>query len=634
MATNQPDLPASPAAEELIELLLGFVPAAIALFDRDMRYLACNTRWIDDLGLSQRQIIGRSHYEIFPEMPEEWRELHRQAMAGKSFSRIREPFPRMNGRVDWISWSISPWHDAKGNVGGVLIITEMVTSQIEHELRYRILGEELSLYVASEDKTAMVMLDDVGRISLWNSGAESLFGWNEEEIKGKSFERMFGPSDLARGLPQRQLEAARDHGLFRDSGWRVRKDGSHFLADVTISRITGDQLFPGGYGKIIRDLTKVDGHARSLEASSVLLRSILDTVPDAVIVIDEQGIVLSFSKAAEALFGYAREEVIGRNVSMLMPSPYREQHDTYLAHYRATGKQHVIGSKRRLRGARKDGTVFPLNLHVGEAFGGGQRMFAGFLHDLTEAETAEARLQELQRELSQIARINEMGTLATTMAHELNQPLMALCNMLQTSSDLLAKSSDKQTLALVREALEESGEMALRAGSILKRLRTFVSRGELERTLEQPGPIVRETCELAASDARMRNIALKVTMPDDLEAILVDRVQIQQVLLNLIRNAMDAIGRDGEVRIGVGPRGTMMEFMIWDSGPGVPVDRVPRLFETFETTKADGMGMGLSICRTIVEAHGGKIWYEHGSTPGAAFFVTMPLGRQEQADVH
>jgi two-component system sensor kinase FixL len=633
MREEKPEWPASPAAEELIELLLGLVPAAIALFDRDMRYLACNNRWITDYKLSERQIIGRSHYEVFPEIPEDWRRMHQQALAGESFSRVREPFLRQDGRVDWVSWNLSPWHDEKGNVQGLLQVSEIVTSQIEDELRSRILAEELSLFVASAERTALFLLDDAGRIAIWNSGAENLFGWSEAEIRGQSFERIFEPSDLAHGLPERQLQAAREHGLFRDSGWRVRKDGSHFLADITISHMKGDALLPGGFGQIIRDLSTESGNARSLEASSVLLRSILDTVPDAMIVIDDQGIMLSFSKAAEALFGYSREEVIGRNVSMLMPSPYREEHDVYLENYRETGKPHVVGGTRRLQGMRKDGMVFPLILRVGEAFGGGQRMFAGFLHDLTEAEAAEARLQELQRELSHFARVSEMGTLATTMAHELNQPLMALSNMLQTSSDLLARKSDEQTLDIVREALEDSGQMALRAGAIVKRLRTFVSRGELERTLEAPGPIVRETCELTASDARLRNIAFKVSMPEEAEDILVDRVQVQQVLLNLLRNAMDAIGSDGEVGISVSPQGTMTKFTIWDSGPGVPPERIPRLFEPFSTTKAGGMGVGLSICRTIVEAHGGKIWYEDESTRGPAFFFTMPQGRQEEPDV-
>lgn len=618
--------------DELVELLLDHVPVAIAIFDLEMRYVACNQKWIDDNGLSGTQIIGCSHYEIFPEIGEEWRALHDRVFAGETLSRDRDPFPRADGSIDWTRWTMAPWRDTGGRIRGLLLVAEYLTAQIADQLRSRVLQEEMSLFIDIADDLAVFMIDEARCITIWNSGAERMFGWNENEVLGKSFARMSDPADTARGLPTWQLESARETGTFRDRCWRIRKDGSRFLADITINFIEGDAILPGGYGVLVRDVTSEDSRARSLEASSVLLRSILDTVPDAVIVIDDHGTMLSFSKAAEQLFGYERSEVIGKNVSILMPSPDREQHDSYLERYRDTGKTQIIGNNRRVLGQRKDGTTFPHTLRIGEAFGGGQRMFAGFLHDLTEAERTETELHELQRELTHIARISEMGTLATTMAHELNQPLMAISNMVQTSSELLKRGNDKQVLELVRTALDETGREALRAGAIVKRLRGFVSRGELERTIEEPGLLVEDACKLVVSESKLRNIRLSIHVEKDTENILVDRVQIQQVVLNLVRNALEVTADDGEVCITVRPAGAAIEFMVADSGPGVPPDRIERLFAPFSTTKPEGMGMGLSICKTIVEAHDGKIWYEDAATGGAAFLFTVPAFNEEYVD--
>jgi len=615
----------------LFSALLEHLPAAVAVFDLEMRYIACNRPWIEGFKLNGIELVGRSHYEVVPGIAPERRELHRRALAGQSISSELDRITLPDGSVEWMRWKLAPWRDALGAVAGLLFSVEVLTSQIEREFRNRAVHEELSLFIDIADNFAVCMLDDDGNVSIWNSGAERLCGWSEVEVLGKPFAFMFDAGDRERGLPERQLEIARENGSFRDRTWRIHKDGRRMLADVTITRIDGDGQLPSGFGQVIRDVTREDTQARSLEASAVLLRSILETVPDALIVIDDHGLILSFSKAAEALFGYAPNEVIGRNLSMLMPSPDREQHDGYLARYRETGRPHIIGGNRRVLGLRKDGTVFPHTLRVGEAFGGGQRLFTGFLHDLTETEEAEARMDELQRELAHIARISEMGALATAIAHELNQPLMAIGNFVQTSAELI-RSGEQAALQPVSRALDEAGRETLRAGAIVKRLRSFVSRGELDRTFENPGELAREACELAATGAKYRNVKCVVTAADDLPDILVDRIQIQQVLVNLVRNALEAIGSDGTVNVVVRPDGDWMRFTVSDTGPGVPPGRIARLFEPFSTTKDEGMGIGLVICRNIVEAHGGKLWYEGGLAGGAAFQFTLPKHSEENDD--
>lgn len=390
-------------------------------------------------------------------------------------------------------------------------------------------------------------------------------------------------------------------------------------------------LFPNGFGETMRDATPAELQARSLEANAILLRSILETMPEALVVIDLRGEILLFSKAAEAMFGFAASEVIGRNVSMLMPEMAREEHDAHMNRYRSTGESRMTGRPRRLIGRRKDGSEFPHSLQIAEAFGGGQRMIAGFMQDLTAEEASALQVEQLQRELAHIGRVHEMGTLASTIAHELNQPLMAITNIVQTAAALLERSDPAIREATVK-ALNEAGQETLRAGIILRRLRDFLSRGELEKTFEGARNLAEDAISFEAALARYRNIHCAIECSANLAPILVDRVQIQQVILNLVKNAVQSIGKNGTVRIAIAPEGNMVRFTVSDTGPGVPEGRIARLFDPFSTTKTEGMGLGLPICRSIIEAHGGSIWYEAAPGGGAAFIFTIPLFHEESDD--
>ena len=235
---------------------------------------------------------------------------------------------------------------------------------------------------------------------------------------------------------------------------------------------------------------------RDSAARAAHLTSILDTVPDAMIVIDERGIMQSFSTAAQRLFGYEPAEVIGKNIKMMMPSPYRENHDGYLARYLSTGERRIIGIGRVVVGERKDGSTFPMELAVGEMKSGDQRYFTGFIRDLTERQKTEARLQELQSELVHISRLTAMGEMASALAHELNQPLSAITNYMKGSRRLLEQTTDERA-GVVREAMDSAAEQAIRAGQIIRRLRDFVARGESERRVESMAKLVEEASALA-----------------------------------------------------------------------------------------------------------------------------------------
>ncbi|PLR28625.1 PAS domain-containing sensor histidine kinase [Caulobacter zeae] len=494
-------------------------------------------------------------------------------------------------------------------------------------------AEQLNLLIDGAAEYAIYMLDPEGRVLIWNAGAERLKGWREDEVVGQDAAIFYPPDARRDGKPAADLARALHEGRVEEEDWRLRKDGSEFLAQVSIMALRDESGVLEGFAKIVHDITDQRAAERALQVGADHLKSILSTVPDAMIVIDEQAVILSFSAAAERLFGWAEDEVAGRNVSCLMPSPDHERHDGYIARYLATGERRIIGLGRIVTGQRKDGSTFAMELAVGEAKGLGPRIFTGFCRDLTERQRVQARLEELQAELIHVARVSGMGTMASTLAHELNQPITAVANYVQAIRDLLA-DPDPGDLPMIREALEEAGGEALRAGHIVRRLRDFVARGEVEKSVEPLADLVREAAALGLTGARDEGLDVVFDLPAE-SLVLVDKVQIQQVVINLARNAFEAMRGVDQPRLWISAAPDELGFVrvtIADNGPGVPPDMVEQLFEAFRTTKPEGMGLGLSICRTIVEANDGWIGYAPRPGGGAQFYFTLAAAETEHAD--
>lgn len=388
------------------------------------------------------------------------------------------------------------------------------------------------------------------------------------------------------------------------------------------------------YRSLVNVNTTLSRAIHERQQSLHTIGTMISTSPDGIIMIDANGIVQLFNPAAESMFGYADHEVIGRNVKVLMPEPYQSEHDGYLERYMRTGEKRIIGIGREVVARCKDGSTFPMELAVGEMEVDGEKQFAGFIRDISrrreaeeELEVSQERLKELQSEFVHVSRLSAMGEMAATLAHELNQPLAALMNYAQATRRML-QNWENEEAARPQELMTKAVEQANRAGEIIRRLRNFVAQGETERSLDDISDVVNEACALALVGARTEGVETTMALANDLPPAMMDRIQIQQVVVNLIRNSVDATidqqRRAITIRTGRGD-GDSVSVSVADNGPGLDKAVAERLFQPFNSSKSEGMGIGLSISRTIIEQHGGRIWSTPNEGGGVVFSFTLPI---------
>ena len=490
----------------------------------------------------------------------------------------------------------------------------------------------LAAVVASAD-IAIVGLSPDGLVTDWSRGAEEIYGYAAGEVIGRPL-AMLMPAERQADVDFLLERIERGERVEHQETQRRRRDGTLVDVSLTLAPIHDGAGVLLGASKIVRDITPAKRALTELSEREARLQSVLDTVPDAMVVIDIAGVMQSFSATAERLFGYTAAEAIGRNVSLLMPSPYREQHDRYLSRYLKTGERRIIGIGRVVVGARKDGSTFPMELSVGEMHSAKHRFFTGFIRDLTERQETQRRLQELQAELTHMSRFTALGEMASTLAHELNQPLTAAASYLNGARRLIDGGNAEQ-LPIVRDAIERAAVQALRAGEIIRRLREFVARGESERQVENLPKLIEEANALALLGAKETGVRVRFGLDPAADNVMADKVQVQQVLLNLMRNAIEAM-QDGPRRdLAVSSRlleDDMVEIAVADTGTGIAPEIAAQLFQPFVTSKERGMGVGLSISRTIIEAHGGRLWTEPNPGGGTVFRLTLPHLRSEDLD--
>jgi PAS domain S-box-containing protein len=456
----------------------------------------------------------------------------------------------------------------------------------------------------------IIVIDAKGRIEAFNPGAERLFGYPEAEVIGRNVSTLM-PSPYHEehdGYLERYLTtgAAKIIGVGREVTGR-RRDGTEFPLHLSVGEmaVTGECKFTG----MLHDLSERVRLEARLRGSEARWRAVIDSAVDGIIVIDARGRIEAFNPAAERLFGYAEADVVGKNVNMLMPSPYHGEHDTYLARYLTTGTQKIIGLGREVSGLRRDGTTFPLHLSVGEITVGGERRFTGILHDLS----ARVRIEEQLREQESMARIGEM---AAVIAHEVKNPLAGVRGAISVIGSRLPPGS--KDAGIVKEIVARIDAL----NDLMKDLLLFARPPHPRPSPIDMARLVALTAENLRQDPALQSVQVDVT--GTAPPVHADTEMLKIVFQNLLINGAHAMQGNGRIRVSVTAGDSMCSVVVSDAGPGIPPEIREKMFTPFFTTKTRGSGLGLATAKRLIEAHHGRISIVCPPAGGTTVTVQLP----------
>jgi len=456
----------------------------------------------------------------------------------------------------------------------------------------------------------------------------------------KQFKKDFHISGEINGKTDNELFSAEQAAAFQAVDRQVLQTGLLIkLEDVALyedgphTRIV--QKFPlfnsegeiYAIGGAVTDITDRKREEAALRYSEENYRLVVETAPDAVISIDERGAILFANPATVRIFGYDPTELIGKPLTVLMPEFLRKLHEKGFSRYLATGQRHINWQGTELTALRKNGQEFPVEISFGELSRDGHKVFTGFIRDISERKQAQQALQMTQADLARVSRLTTMGELAASIAHEVNQPLTAVTN--NSSACLRLLAADNLKPEVLHRALEEIVADGNRASAVVARIRGFIKKEPVEKNRLDMNDVIQEVLALADRELYENRVRLERQLTKALPLVLADRVQMQQVLLNLIMNGIEAM-----IPVTDQPRSLWVESRVDESGDILVAVRdsgtglgsaADRVFTPFFTTKANGMGMGLSISRSLVENHGGRLWAMPNSPIGAVFSFTLPV---------
>ena len=626
--------------------LLNLTYDSILVRDLDDRIVSWNHGAEKTYGWTEKEALGKVVDELLQtQFPKPLHDIKAELLLSGRWEGELVQRTRDSTRIVVASrWALKK--DQEGNPDGIWEINRDITERKQSEQNLRESEERFRALVKGVKDYAIFMLDPDGHVLTWNDGAERIKGYRTEEIIGKHFSCFYPKEDIERGKPDQGLRVAKIEGRFEEEGQRVRKDGSLFWANVVITPLRDGAGNLRAFAKVTREITerkradeelvktqqelekRVEQRTASLAAEvaqriqseEILqrreswLHSLIFTTQDAVVSIDRRGCVVLFNPAAERIFGYMAEEIVGRKVNELMAEPYGSEHDQYIERYERTGEAHAIGRIRVVTGKRKNGELFPIELSVTEIEVDKDVHYAAFIRDISEK-------IKMQEQLVERERLATIGTTAAKIGHELANPLNGMSLTIQLLEQRLNRQPippDSQVAATVQRLKNEISRLNQLAGQF----RTISRRERYNFQPTELAGLIDDVIKIQTPHFAQFNIQIEQCLPTDPPMVTIDRDKIKQALLNLVKNAAEAMPGGGKINIELSPTPEGVFIDVTDTGTGIPLDI--DAFEPFLTTKKEGTGIGLVIVRQVVVAHGGKISYRSRPGEGTTFRIELP----------
>jgi PAS domain S-box-containing protein len=609
--------------QSFIRRMVASFPDMIAVLDRDARFLYVSDHVETVLGWEPAQYVGR----VFGTRanPEDKSKLHalfqRVVRGEESQGQVEFRSPHADGSWRDLLLIARPFFGDDGTISGLVTSARDITERKRMEEQLRQSEERVRLMIEGVTDYAIFMLDPDGHVASWNRGAERIKGYKASEIIGKHFSVFYPPEDVASGKTERELKAAEARGQYEVEGWRVRKDGSRFLANVVITALRDQGGKLQGFSKISRDVTERHEMERKLHQEREFVRSLIESFPDLIVVLDTEGRFKYVSERIRDILGVSPEEYVGKPIGQRIRPEDRSKLQKVFQNAIAGQKgqdqieiraQHVDGTWKILRISAN-----PLFDEKGKIVG---MVSSG--RDVTES-------KHLEHQLADKEKFTAMGQMMAGAAHELNNPLTAILGV----SDLLR---DRATDDATRRQVDLVLQQARRAAAIVQNLMAFSRPLAQGRTTLRLGEILKEALQLERANLEKKNIRVQFTAPDDSATVEGDRKLLLQVFLNILANAAQSISpahEQGQVDITVARTEDQFRVTFADDGPGVPAEIIGKVFDPFFTTKrpGGGSGLGLTISLAVIKEHGGTIEIESGPGAGAAIHVLLPVAAETEA---
>ena len=595
--------------------------------DKDGRVTLINRKGCELLGYTELDLIGQNWFATC--VPRSVRRrVEREfgkIMKGNEpqLEYFQNPVLTKRGEEKLIEWRNTVLRDNEGRVTGSLSSGTDITERTDAESALRHSEAQLrAIFDTAVD--GIIIIDDRGCIESFNPAAQRLFGYTVEEVRGKNVKVLMPASqrDEHDGYLSAYLNTGERKiiGIGREvSG--LRKDGTTFPANLSVSEFFVDA--EKKYAGFVQDISARKKAEETLLEGESRIRAILDTTLDAIITIDDSGIIQSANSAVQTLFGYTAEEIVGQNVSILMPSPHREKHDHYVDTYLATGEKKIIGIGREEFGQKKDGTTFPIRLSVNEFFVADKRMFTGLIHDLT-------RQKSLQQKILQSERLAVIGKMAAKVAHEVRNPLSSISLNAELLEEEICNGQDfdcAEAHTLLSAIIREID----RVSSLTDEYLQFSRLPESELAVGDVNYLVREALNFFETEFEQEGIEIDAAGLDRRLSVPIDSAQLRRVLMNIIRNAVESMDGGGKLKVWTKKNKQLVTLGIQDTGAGIPAAMVANIFNPFFTTKDFGTGLGLAISQQIVQEHKGRIYCESEVGKGTTFMIELPAKEKEEA---